>query len=144
MAEWCYMATHIWIDIDSDDSLLPDSTKPLPKSMLTNYQWGLHLRTISQKMPKIFIVDINLKIANITLLPHLLEIGHLFLILIHLQQSHDLLLSNRLQRIKPPIFQSSKGIGYANKISSAKVAALTHCGLVMPYGNTYLGQHWLR
>ena len=33
------MASQILVNIDSDDDLLPDGTKPLPKPMLTNYQW---------------------------------------------------------------------------------------------------------
>ena len=37
----CYMAIEIWDNISSGNDLLPDGTKPLPESMLTNYQWGL-------------------------------------------------------------------------------------------------------
>ena len=30
------------------------------------------------------------------------------------------------------------------KRASVNTMLLTHCGLVMAYGNTVLGQHWLR
>ena len=31
----------IWVNTDSGNGLLPDSTTPLPESMLTNHQWGV-------------------------------------------------------------------------------------------------------
>ena len=33
---------------------------------------------------------------------------------------------------------------FFHKLTSAVTDILTHCGLVTPYGNTDLGQHWLR
>ena len=33
------MLTEIWVNIGSDNGLLPDGTKPLPESMLTDHQW---------------------------------------------------------------------------------------------------------
>ena len=34
------VVTEIWVNTDSGNGLLPDSTKPLPESMLTDYQWS--------------------------------------------------------------------------------------------------------
>ena len=38
LASWHHMATEILVNIGSGNGLLPDSTKPLPKPMLTNHQ----------------------------------------------------------------------------------------------------------
>ena len=38
VCQWCHMATYIWVNIDSGNGLLPDSTKPLPEPMLIHYQ----------------------------------------------------------------------------------------------------------
>ena len=35
-----YMATQIWVNIGSDDGLLPDGHKPLPEPKLTIHQQG--------------------------------------------------------------------------------------------------------
>ena len=35
-----HMATKIWVNIGSGNSLLPDGTKPLPETMLTDHQWS--------------------------------------------------------------------------------------------------------
>ena len=35
------MATYIWVNIGSDDGLLPDGTKPLPEPVLNNQQTNL-------------------------------------------------------------------------------------------------------
>ena len=39
------MATNIWVNIGSDNDLLPGGTNPLPESMLTYHQRGLHILT---------------------------------------------------------------------------------------------------
>ena len=40
-SQWSrHMAVQIWVDIGSDNGLLPDGTKPLPNSMVTYHQWG--------------------------------------------------------------------------------------------------------
>ena len=41
VAWWCHMVTQIWVNIGSDNGLVPDGTKPLPEPMLTNHQGGL-------------------------------------------------------------------------------------------------------
>ena len=33
------MAIYIWVNIGSDNGLVPDNTKTLPEPMLTYYQW---------------------------------------------------------------------------------------------------------
>ena len=38
MAYWRHVAAEIWVNIGSGNGLFPDSTKPLPEPMLTNYQ----------------------------------------------------------------------------------------------------------
>ena len=43
------MAIYLWVNIGSGNGLLPDSTKPLPKPMLTYYR-GIHLRAISREV----------------------------------------------------------------------------------------------
>ena len=40
VAYWRQMATEIWVNIGSGNSLLPDGTKPLHEPMLTNPQWS--------------------------------------------------------------------------------------------------------
>ena len=45
--KWCHVVTEIWVNIGSNNGLLPDSTKPLPEPMLPYHQIGIHLRTIS-------------------------------------------------------------------------------------------------
>ena len=69
---WCRILTQIWVNISSGHGLFPDNAKPLPETMLTNHQWsfGIHLRTISQEMPKISILDMSLKITNWRLQSH--------------------------------------------------------------------------
>ena len=39
VASWCHMATEIWVNIDSDNSMLPYGTKSLPKSVLTLWRF---------------------------------------------------------------------------------------------------------
>ena len=34
------MATLVWVNINSDNGLVPDGTKPLPELMLTDHQLG--------------------------------------------------------------------------------------------------------
>ena len=34
------MATEIWVNIGSDNGLLPDGTKPLPEPLVTDHQWS--------------------------------------------------------------------------------------------------------
>ena len=43
MCRWLtyLIATEIWVNIGLGNGLLPDSTKPLPKPMLTDHQWGI-------------------------------------------------------------------------------------------------------
>ena len=40
VAEWRHMATQISVNFGTGNSLLPDSTKPLPKPMLNYCQYG--------------------------------------------------------------------------------------------------------
>ena len=40
LASWHHMVTEIWVNTDSGKGLLPNDTKPLPETMLTNHQWG--------------------------------------------------------------------------------------------------------
>ena len=40
VAYWRQMATEIWVNIGSGNSLLPDGTKPLHEPMLTDPQWS--------------------------------------------------------------------------------------------------------
>ena len=37
-AKWRHIATEIWVNIGSDNGLLPNGTKPLPEPMLTYLQ----------------------------------------------------------------------------------------------------------
>ena len=48
VAQWRHMATFIWINVGSGNSLLPDGAKPLPESMLTYHQWVLEKITRRQ------------------------------------------------------------------------------------------------
>ena len=60
------LATEIWVNIGSGDGLLPDSTKPLSKPMLTDHHLkssDIHSRAISQEMPQPSITKIRLKIT---------------------------------------------------------------------------------
>ena len=56
----------IWINIGSGNGLLPDSTKPLPESMLTNHLWGLVVFT-SQEMCNIYIYIYSYDFENYSL-----------------------------------------------------------------------------
>ena len=47
-AKWHHMATEIWVNIGSDNGLLPDGTKPLHEPTLTNLQWGVVTFTSGQ------------------------------------------------------------------------------------------------
>ena len=67
-----HMVTQIWVNIGSDNGLLPDDTKPLPEPMLTNHQWGVMAFTWGQyhrKCPR--YLSLSLKITNQWLQPHL-------------------------------------------------------------------------
>ena len=57
------------VNIGSGNGLLPNNIKPLPEPMLTNHQWDIHLGALSQEMLMILILDMNLKITNLTLQP---------------------------------------------------------------------------
>ena len=63
------MVTEIWVNnnIDSDNGLLPNGTKPLPEPMLTYHQWGLMAFTWGQFYRKcsmhLSILDMSLKIT---------------------------------------------------------------------------------
>ena len=48
VAKWCHEATYIWVNIASDNGLLPDGTKPSLETMLTNHLWGLEAFTWQQ------------------------------------------------------------------------------------------------
>ena len=66
-------ALEILITNGPGNGLLSDGTKTLPK---TNFDSSvrscdIHLRTTSQKLLKIFIFDISLKIMNLISQPHL-------------------------------------------------------------------------
>ena len=51
------MATYIWVDIGSGNGLMPDSTKPVPESMLISHQespitfiWGQFRKSATTKI----------------------------------------------------------------------------------------------
>ena len=58
-------------NIDAGIGLLPDGTKPLPEGKLINPQWGL--MAISQKILKMFILYMSLKMTNKKIQTHILE-----------------------------------------------------------------------
>ena len=53
------LATKIWVNTDSGNSLSPDGTKPLPEPMLT---WDYWLSTVYQKMCKICWQKLSIEI----------------------------------------------------------------------------------
>ena len=54
------MAIQIWVNIGSDDGLLPDDTKPSPESMVSS---DINLKEISQQIPQLSITKVSLKIT---------------------------------------------------------------------------------
>ena len=60
------MVTKNLVNIGPGNGLLPDLIKPLPDPVYTNYQCGsaAFIWVISQEMPKIFILDMSLKITK--------------------------------------------------------------------------------
>ena len=62
------MATWIWINTGAGNGLLPDGTKPLHEPILTVKIYGIHLRVSSQEMPKISLLDMSLKVTNLTII----------------------------------------------------------------------------
>ena len=64
MAQWRHMATYIWDNIGSGDGLLPGGTKPLWFS-------DFHMRALSQRMPKLSLCIMSLKILITKILPRL-------------------------------------------------------------------------
>ena len=67
----------IWVDIGSDNSLLPDGTKPIPEPMLITHQWSLVTFTWGKfhgiYAQDIYSLDTNLKIINLYLEPYSLR-----------------------------------------------------------------------
>ena len=62
----------IYANIGSGNGLMPDDTKPLSEPMFTNcWGWGCHQMEISQEVFKIYILDMSLKIDDLSLQPHL-------------------------------------------------------------------------
>ena len=60
------MVTHILVNIDSGNGLLPDGTKPLPEPMLTYHELGPvadWLRAMSREQPQPSVTKIRLKIT---------------------------------------------------------------------------------
>ena len=59
------MATEIWVNFGSGNGLLPDGTKPLPESVLTDHQRSpvTYPGAFSQEMPQSSITKICLKIT---------------------------------------------------------------------------------
>ena len=73
VAHWHHLVIGIWVNLGSGNGLLPVGTKPLPKPMLTNHQWGLVPFTWGQFHRKYsrYKLDICLKITNLRLQTHL-------------------------------------------------------------------------
>ena len=46
--QWRHVATQIWVNIGSDNTLLPDCTKPLFGPKQTSYSWGSAASTWEQ------------------------------------------------------------------------------------------------
>ena len=65
------MVTWIWVNIASGNGLLPDSTRPLPETMLTDRQYEVFWYS-PEDIGMLFTLDMSLKIANLLLQPHLL------------------------------------------------------------------------
>ena len=63
VTQWCHMTTRIWVNIGSDNGMLPDCTKPLPKSMLPYLHSDL-FRVIWIKMQNFLFRKIPLKILS--------------------------------------------------------------------------------
>ena len=62
------MAPNNWVNIGSADGLLPNGTKPSAEPMSIDHQRGIvTLRTNSQEMLKISVLDISLKITDLIL-----------------------------------------------------------------------------
>ena len=64
-AWWRHMATWMWVNIGAGNDLLPDGTKRLLKQMLDfslMRSCGIHLTAISQRLPKLILCKIDLKI----------------------------------------------------------------------------------
>ena len=67
------MVSEIWVNIGSNNGLLPDGTKPLPKPM---FEWSsvkstnIHIRAISQDMPQLSITKIPWKITYLKFLSY--------------------------------------------------------------------------
>ena len=65
------MATDVWVNIGSGNGLLPDGTKPSPKTIVdlsSAKSSGIHMTAISQEMSQPSITKISLKITFLKLL----------------------------------------------------------------------------
>ena len=70
-----HMATQIWVNIGSDNGIFLTAPSHYLNQYRLNHQWGplafIHLKTISQEMLKISILDMSLKITDLRFQPHL-------------------------------------------------------------------------
>ena len=91
------MGTYVWVSIGSDNGMLPDGTKPLPKPMLTDHHSmksiDIHFRAISQEMPHSSITKIYLKVTYLKFhsnFPGANELTHCFIGGVHIHcDSHS-------------------------------------------------------
>ena len=112
------MATEIWVNIDSGNGLLPDSSKPLPEPMSTDHQLkssDIHIRAISEGMSQPSITNVNLKITCLKFHSNLPGANELIL-----EFSFQIFLWARMD------------------------PSLAHCSLVTPNVVSDLGQHWIQ
>ena len=65
-----YGSSLVWVIIGSGNGLLPDSTKPLPVPVLTNYHWGF-TESCRGQPHRNSLTDLSLKIFDSRLKPHL-------------------------------------------------------------------------
>ena len=72
----------MWYHREQSTISVPDGTKPLPESMLTNHHQQvcvIHMKAITHEMCKICILDMNLNIVKLRLqlyLPGAHELTH--------------------------------------------------------------------
>ena len=59
------MVTEIWVNIGSDNGLVPNGTKTLPEPISTVRSSDIHLRAISQEITQKSMTEIILKITHL-------------------------------------------------------------------------------
>ena len=147
------MGTEILVNIGSGNGLLPDGTKPLPEPMLTDHQWcpvtfifgKFHKRCLKHQslrsVWKLHVWKFHLNFPGVNELTSQWSMppcsycwhyntGTLSSLWSHCDSVEESGTCRFHLRI-PHLWMSCR-------------VDLTHCGLVTPYGNIDLGQHWLR